>query len=148
VKDTISRYNEVAQTMTPPRPTLTWEVVEYVFLTDFDLLHEGREDIYGELWVEPARRAAMDQHYRLLRVEEEIQCLNLEVCRLVTYMGGRARFLAVEEGHLQEEGVEGLALQVQLLRMEHARFIEAAMTSKKSTGKHTLNTLFNVLSHC
>jgi hypothetical protein len=102
---------------------LTWEeVVEYAFLADFDLLREGREDIRGELWAQPAGRVAMDQHYRLLRADEEIQRLNVEIRRLVTYMGDEASFLDVEEGRLREEGEEGLALQVWLLRMEHARF--------------------------
>jgi hypothetical protein len=128
VKNAISSYNDVAQSMTPPRPTLTWEeVVEYAFLADFDLLREGREDIRGEPWAQPAGRAAMDQHYRLLCVDEEIQCLNVEIRRLVTYMGDEARFLTVEEGRLREEGEEGLALQVQLLRMERARFTSIHM---------------------
>ncbi|KAJ7343076.1 hypothetical protein DFH08DRAFT_963082 [Mycena albidolilacea] len=128
VKNAISKYNEVAQTMTPPRPTLTWEeVVEYAFLADFDLLREGREDIRGELWAQPAGQVAMDQHYRLLRADKEIQRLNVEIRRLVTYMGDEARFLAVEEGCLREEGEEGLATQVRLLRMERARFTDVHM---------------------
>jgi hypothetical protein len=128
VKNAISKYNEVAQTMTPPQPTLTWEeVVEYAFLADFDLLREGREDIYGELWAQPAGQVAMDQHYRLLHADEEIQCFNMEIHRLVTYMGDEARFLAVEEGCLREEGEERLATQVRLLCMERARFTDVHM---------------------
>ncbi|KAJ7772501.1 hypothetical protein B0H14DRAFT_3590063 [Mycena olivaceomarginata] len=51
IKTAIGRYNEAAEAMTPPKPTLNWEeVVEYAFLADFDLLREGREDIRGELW--------------------------------------------------------------------------------------------------
>ncbi|KAJ7749080.1 hypothetical protein DFH07DRAFT_961924 [Mycena maculata] len=46
VKAAIVRYNEVAEAMTLPKPTLDWEdIVEYAFLADFDLLREGREDI-------------------------------------------------------------------------------------------------------
>jgi hypothetical protein len=128
MKNAISSYNNIAQIMTPPRSTLTWEeVVEYVFLADFDLLHEGREDIRGEPWAQPTGRAAMDQHYRLLHADEEIQRLNVEIHRLITYMGDEARFLAIEEGHLQEEGKEGLALQVWLLCMERTRFTDVHM---------------------
>ncbi|KAJ6522597.1 hypothetical protein B0H19DRAFT_1224037 [Mycena capillaripes] len=123
VKNGITRYNDVAQTMTPPKPTLNWEeVVEYAFLADFDLLHKGQEDIRGELWAQPAGRAAMDQHYKLLRADEEIQCLNVEIRRLVTYMVDEAAFLAAEEGRLRKEGEEALAVQVGLLRMERVRF--------------------------
>ncbi|KAJ7351528.1 hypothetical protein DFH08DRAFT_957837 [Mycena albidolilacea] len=140
VKNAISNYNDVAQTMTPPRPTLTWEeVVEYAFLADFDLLCEGREDIRGEPWAQPAGRAAMDQHYKLLRVDEEIQHLNVEIRRLVTYMGDEARFLAIEEGRLREEGEEGLALQVQLLHMERARFTDVHMEQLTKLSKEPIS---------
>jgi hypothetical protein len=55
VKNAIMKYNEIAESMTPPKLTLSWdEVVEYAFLADFDLLREGREDICGELWTQPA----------------------------------------------------------------------------------------------
>ncbi|KAJ7821021.1 hypothetical protein B0H14DRAFT_2253421, partial [Mycena olivaceomarginata] len=41
IKTAIGQYNEVAEAMTPLKPTLNWEeVVEYVFLADFDLLRE------------------------------------------------------------------------------------------------------------
>ncbi|KAJ7707031.1 hypothetical protein B0H14DRAFT_3525882 [Mycena olivaceomarginata] len=84
IKTAIGRYNEAAEAMTPPKPTLNWEeVVEYAFLADFDLLREGREDIRGELWAQPAGRAAMDQHFKLLRADEEIQQLNVEIRRFV-----------------------------------------------------------------
>jgi hypothetical protein len=87
VKNTIAKYNEIAESMTPPKPTLNWdEVVEYAFLADFDLLRKGREDIRGELWAQPAGRAAMDQHFKLLCADEEILRLNIKIRRLVTYM--------------------------------------------------------------
>ncbi|KAJ6566685.1 hypothetical protein B0H19DRAFT_1374151 [Mycena capillaripes] len=136
VKNGITRYNEVAQTMTPPKPTLDWEeVVEYAFLADFDLLREEREDIRGELWAQPAGRAAMDQHYKLLRADEEIQRLNVEIRRLVTYMVDKAVFLAAEEGRLREEGEEALAVQVGLLRMERVRFTAVHMSRLTKLSK-------------
>ncbi|KAJ6603182.1 hypothetical protein DFH09DRAFT_1242728 [Mycena vulgaris] len=129
VKNAITTYNEVAQTMTPPKPTLDWEqVVEYAFLADFDLLREGREDIRGELWAQPAGRAAMDQHYKLLRADEEIQRLNVEIRRLVTYMADEAGFLSREEDRLREEGEGAIAVQVGLLRMERVRFTSLHMS--------------------
>ncbi|KAJ6498639.1 hypothetical protein DFH09DRAFT_1103086 [Mycena vulgaris] len=128
VKNAIASYNQVAQTMSPPKPTLDWEeVVEYAFLADFDLLREGREDIRGERWAQPAGRAAMDQHYKLLRADEEIARLNIEIRRLVTYMTDEEVFLRREEGRLREEGKEGMAVQVGLLRMERERFTQVHM---------------------
>jgi hypothetical protein len=103
-------YNEVAEAMTPPKPMLDWEeVVKYAFLTDFDLLREGREDIWGELWAQPAGRAAMDQHFKLLHADEEIQRLNMEIRRFVMYMTYEEAFLTREEGRLREEGRPGIA---------------------------------------
>ncbi|KAJ7310670.1 hypothetical protein DFH08DRAFT_918254 [Mycena albidolilacea] len=122
VKNAIAKYNGIAESMTPPKPTLNWnEVVEYAFLTDFDLLYEGREDICGELWAQPAGRAAMDQHFKLLRADEEILRLNIEIRRLVTYMVDEEAFLRREEECLRAEGKEGLAIQGGLLRMERGR---------------------------
>ncbi|KAJ7727652.1 hypothetical protein DFH07DRAFT_871547 [Mycena maculata] len=129
VKNAITRYNAAAESMTPSKPTLDWdEVVEYAFLADFDLLREGREDIRGELWAQPAGRAAMDQHYKLLRADEEIERLNIEIRRLVTYMRDEGEFLGREEGRLREEGKVGLAVQVGLLRMERGRFTSLHMS--------------------
>ncbi|KAF7365827.1 hypothetical protein MVEN_00456800 [Mycena venus] len=123
VKNVIAKYNEIAESMTPPKPTLNWEeVVEYVFLADFDLLREGRDDIRGELWAQPAGRAAMDQHFKLLRADEEIVRLNVEIRRLVMYMADEEAFLQCEEERLRVEGKEGLAVQTGLLRMERGRF--------------------------
>ncbi|KAJ7226507.1 hypothetical protein B0H12DRAFT_1205258 [Mycena haematopus] len=129
VKTAITTYNGIAESMTPPKPTLNWEeVVEYAFLADFDLLREGREDIRGEPWAQLAGRAAMDQHFKLLRADEEIVRLNVEIRRLVTFMKDEEAFLVVEEGSLRAEGKEGLAVQVGLLRMERARFTAVHMS--------------------
>ncbi|KAJ6569306.1 hypothetical protein B0H19DRAFT_939602, partial [Mycena capillaripes] len=69
----ITAYNAAANTMTPPMLTLDWEqVVEYAFLSDFDLLRESQEDIRQEAWALPSGRAAMDQHFKLLCATEEI----------------------------------------------------------------------------
>ncbi|KAJ7770254.1 hypothetical protein DFH07DRAFT_735608 [Mycena maculata] len=123
IKAAIVRYNDATEVMEPPMPTLDWEeVVECVFLADFDLLREGRQDIRQEPWALPAGRAAMDQHFKLLRADEEIQQLNVEIHRFVTYMVDEEAFLAREEGCLRMEGNKGIAQQVRLLRMERGRF--------------------------
>jgi hypothetical protein len=115
--------------MDPPQPTLDWEeVVECAFLADFDLLREAREDIRKEPWALPSGRAAMDQHFKLLRAEEEIQRLNIEIQRVVTYMVDEEAFLTCEEECLREEGKVGLAHQVHLVRMERGRFTALHMS--------------------
>ncbi|KAJ7902392.1 hypothetical protein B0H13DRAFT_2274934 [Mycena leptocephala] len=90
----ITRYNEAASALTPPRENLDWvDVVEYAFLADFDLLRDAREDIRQEPWALPSGRAAMDQHYKILRAHEEIERLNVEIRRFVTYMRDEEDFL-------------------------------------------------------
>ncbi|KAF8169554.1 hypothetical protein K438DRAFT_1909486 [Mycena galopus ATCC 62051] len=129
VRAAIERYNTAASAMTPQKPALEWDdVVEYAFLADFDLLRDAREDIRGETWAQPAGRAAMDQHFKLLRADEEILRLNVEIRRFVTYMGDEEAFLVREEGRLREEGKEGLAHQVALARMERAQFTTLHMS--------------------
>ena len=53
--------------LNPPRPPLSWEqVVEYMFLSDFNLLRDTRQDIRKEPWATPAGRLAMDGYFNLL----------------------------------------------------------------------------------
>ncbi|KAJ7749081.1 hypothetical protein DFH07DRAFT_961925 [Mycena maculata] len=70
----------------------------------------------------------MDQHYKLLRADEEIVRLNVEICHFVTYMVNEEAFLICEEGRLLEEGMAELASQVCRARMEQARFTTVHMT--------------------
>ncbi|KAJ6538073.1 hypothetical protein B0H19DRAFT_1213662 [Mycena capillaripes] len=129
VKTAITNYNTAAEAMAPQMPTLNWEqVVEYAFLSDFDLLREGREDIHQEPWALPAGCAAMDQHFKLLRTDEEIQRLNVEIRRLVTYIRDEDEFLSREGRRLREEGELALAHQVVLLRTERSRFTPLHMS--------------------
>ncbi|KAJ7048972.1 hypothetical protein C8F01DRAFT_1003511 [Mycena amicta] len=123
VKTALIRYNEAARTLVPPRPLLTWEeVVNYAFLADFDLLRLAREDIREAAWTRAGAREAMDQHFRILRAEEERVRLNVEIRRLVTYMRDEERFLVHQEGKLEEEGEFARACQVRKLRMLQGRF--------------------------
>ncbi|KAI6150233.1 hypothetical protein EDD17DRAFT_1513586 [Pisolithus thermaeus] len=74
-------YKLSAHACSPLHHQLTFEeVVEYMFLTDFDLLHHATcEDISQHPWASPATQVAMDQYFRVCCAEEEIKCLNVEV---------------------------------------------------------------------
>ncbi|KAJ7106247.1 hypothetical protein C8R44DRAFT_886135 [Mycena epipterygia] len=88
-----------AAVLDAPREGLSWEeVVDYIFLSDFDLLHSSHHDILSEGWVKPAGHAAMDQYFKIMRSDEEINCLNIEIRQLITYMGnedGGRKFASV-----------------------------------------------------
>src|SRR5271156_5544293 len=87
IRTALDRYNIAATALVPPRQLLDWEqVVEYAFLSDFDLLRDTRQDIRNRPWATPAARLAMDQSFKLRRAKEEIKRLNIEIRRFATYM--------------------------------------------------------------
>jgi hypothetical protein len=81
-------YNQAAQNLNPPRHKLTWDqIVEYTTLAEFELLRSGaREDIRNLEWANIRNREATVCHLKMLRAEEEIQRLNVEVKRLATWI--------------------------------------------------------------
>ncbi|KAK0471452.1 hypothetical protein IW261DRAFT_1425091 [Armillaria novae-zelandiae] len=104
------------------RPPLQWErVVEYAFLSDFDLLHDVRRDMSVHKWATPAGHKAMDTYFKICRVKEEIKCLNIEIQHVITYMH-------IEDAYLQrcEKSIAitspALALQVSHYQHGHERF--------------------------
>ncbi|KAF8210847.1 hypothetical protein K438DRAFT_1752611 [Mycena galopus ATCC 62051] len=68
VKSALDCYNVAAAAMTLPKPQLVWaQVVECAFLAEFDLLHEGREDIHAE----PCTSASMHMEH-LVRLSKQL----------------------------------------------------------------------------
>ncbi|KAJ7349932.1 hypothetical protein DFH08DRAFT_696262 [Mycena albidolilacea] len=81
MRSAINRYNDAAIVLDPPMPRLTWEqVVEYVFLADFDILRNTHVDMQLKLWTRPVYRLAIDCYFKILCACEEIKCLNIEIC--------------------------------------------------------------------
>jgi glutamate mutase epsilon subunit len=77
----------------------------------------------------------MDQHFKLLRADEEIQRLNVEIRRFVTYIHDEDEFLGRESRRLQEEGELALAHQVILRRSERSRFTPLHMSRLTELSK-------------
>ena len=108
----VGRYNVAAAALSPPRRELCWdEVVEYAFLADFDLLCDARQDIWSRPWATPAARQAMDGYFKLLRAEEEIVRLNVEIRRFLTFMRDKDAELSSKE---MEVGLTDFALAYQI----------------------------------
>ncbi|KAJ7310639.1 hypothetical protein DFH08DRAFT_918249 [Mycena albidolilacea] len=132
VKNAIDRYNDAALALDPPMASLTWEqVVEYTFLADFDILRDTWDKVQSRPWTRPAYRLAMDSYFKLCRAREEIQRLNIEIRRVVTWIRDENRFLLDQEESLRsEEGKSPedvemdqlLAVQVKLYRECRGRF--------------------------
>ncbi|KAJ7635425.1 hypothetical protein B0H17DRAFT_1149699 [Mycena rosella] len=112
VKTALTNYNLAAARLRPLRAPMTWEqVVDYAFLSDFNLLQDGREDIREEPWAKPAGRLAMDMYFKLEQATEEIEQLNLEIPRFLTYMRDEEDFLCREVVRICDKDGDALAHQ-------------------------------------
>ena len=81
----LNEYNKQAQCL--GRPVLDFQqVVEYSFLSEFELLHTSRNDITQRPWAHPLVRNAMISWMKIQRAKEEITRLNVEARRLRTYI--------------------------------------------------------------
>ncbi|KAF9037083.1 hypothetical protein BJ165DRAFT_1353764, partial [Panaeolus papilionaceus] len=101
IRNALERYNAAASALNPPKPHLAWDsVVEYAFLADFDLLSETRSDIRERAWAKAASRALLDQYFKIKRAREEIQRLNVEIPRLVTFIRDEEALLLGKEKEL------------------------------------------------
>jgi hypothetical protein len=121
IRTALTKYNEAAADLFPPRSPLSWEeIVEYAFLADFDLLRDTREDIRQRPWATPAARLAMDSYFKLLRAEEEILRLNVEVRRFATFIRDENQYLHTMEQ--QNHSQQTLAFQIRMKRMEMGRY--------------------------
>ena len=73
IQTALAKYNHAAASLRPAHQELAWEeVVEYAFLSDFDLLRDAHQDIRSQPWATPAGHQAMDGYFKLLCSEEEI----------------------------------------------------------------------------
>ncbi|KAJ6573774.1 hypothetical protein DFH09DRAFT_1246596 [Mycena vulgaris] len=87
VRHALSEYNAAAILLHPPRDQVTWaEVANLASVAEFDLLKDTRTDIRTLPWAEPARREAMVLYFGIKRAKEEIQRLDVEITRLLTFM--------------------------------------------------------------
>lgn len=121
VRNAIERYNTVALSMDPPMPTLSWdEVVNYGFLSEFDLLRDTRDSVRSRPWTRRSYRLAMDSYFKILRAREEIKRLNIEIKRLVTWIDDEDLFLRKKEEE-HKESDPALAFQISVYRQRRAR---------------------------
>ncbi|KAG1789326.1 hypothetical protein EV424DRAFT_1476376 [Suillus variegatus] len=136
IRSALNTYNAIAEAMHPPRKTLKWdEVVEYAFLADFDLLCDTRADVSQRPWASPVARRAMDLYFKMCRAREEIQRLNMEVRRLVTYIQDEDKYLRACEDQLKAVSPT-LAHQVAIHRNVRGRF-----NSRHLKRVHEISTL-------
>ncbi|KAF8164215.1 hypothetical protein K438DRAFT_1617700, partial [Mycena galopus ATCC 62051] len=110
--NTLHRYNMAAEVLDPPSHLLTWaEVVDYTFLSNFDILRNPDTTSSIRAWATPAAHQLLDSYYKLERAREETQRLNIEICHFVTHMNDEETFLVQRESEIKAED-PGLAFFV------------------------------------
>jgi len=115
IKTALDQYNITAQSLSPPHCTLTLEeVVEYTFLSDFQLLQDTHEDISQRPWASPMACLVLDMFFKMCHAQEEIIQLNVEIRCFVTYLQDKDWYLhACEEKLLTSH--PALAYQIRVL---------------------------------
>ncbi|KAJ3806841.1 hypothetical protein F5876DRAFT_90874 [Lentinula aff. lateritia] len=124
IQSAIIEYNTIADKMKPKRQQVDWEeVVEYAFLSEFDILRDTREDIRERPWAVPANRVIITQFFKVIGAEDELSRVHQEIRRLITYMQREKDELMTREQELIPTNPM-LALQVRNFRRERGQFHE------------------------
>ncbi|KAF7304501.1 hypothetical protein HMN09_00852700 [Mycena chlorophos] len=98
----VDAYNTLAAQQVPPKPLINWnDISKQNFLSDFTLLRESDSQILERPWARPVNRQLMDDYFRLVRAKEEIQRLDIEIKRTVTFIRDEGTFLRSKEGELR-----------------------------------------------
>ncbi|KAF8587248.1 hypothetical protein K439DRAFT_854298 [Ramaria rubella] len=72
IRTAIKHYNDAAMARRPARATLDpKDVLDYVFLTEFDLLRDARDDIRNQPWARAPERLASVAYFKIRRSLEE-----------------------------------------------------------------------------
>ncbi|KAK7022491.1 hypothetical protein R3P38DRAFT_2532722 [Favolaschia claudopus] len=135
IRAALARYNEAALALTPPRRRLEWEeVIEFGFLSYFDILRDVQGNAAIRPWATPAARQLMDTYFKIKRAREEIDRLNVEIRRLVTYIRDEKEFLVKKEEEVKKTDPD-LAFFVRQYRMRRGRFDELHMAKLQELKK-------------
>jgi hypothetical protein len=87
IRTALDKYNKLAVSQNPRRPTLQYsKVISYAVLGEFDLLKHSRHEILTKPWTNPTHREMAVKHFKVLRAREEIIRLNIEIFRLQAWV--------------------------------------------------------------
>jgi hypothetical protein len=141
IKTAIERYNELAEGLGKPR--LTWEqVVEYTFLSDFDILRDPSNDLAAKPWARPVFRELMDRYFKIQGARGEIKRLNVEIPRVVTWIRDEDSFLrAVETALRNPEEKSSAQLEMDTLVAAHVKLYRERWSQFSDTHLRRFKTL-------
>lgn len=102
IRTAVKNYNIAATALTTPRPTLDVHVVlNHVYLGQFDLLRDSRNEVLQKAWAQPAEREAATAFFKLARSREEVRRVNVEARRLRTFIEDEEEDLLMHAQRLQ-----------------------------------------------
>ncbi|KAF8515748.1 hypothetical protein JB92DRAFT_3114698 [Gautieria morchelliformis] len=88
------KYNFLTPKQDPPRPQLEYrDIAGYGMLVDFELLKHSRHDIMEKPWSIAANHLFTSKYFKIIRANEEIQRLNVEIHRMRTWVDDEDRHL-------------------------------------------------------
>ncbi|KAI6129957.1 hypothetical protein EV401DRAFT_2054431 [Pisolithus croceorrhizus] len=120
IRAALTHYNTTVKAL--GRQTLEFdEVVEYAFLADFDLLRDTWQDVSTRPWALPTAQLTINTYFKLCWAEEEVVRLNVEICRIVTYLVDKDRYVRACEA-LYQGAHPALAYQISRYRTIHSQF--------------------------
>lgn len=132
----MNQYNHHAAKLR--RPKLSFDkVIEHDFISEFDLLRDGRQDIRAKPWAETNNRLLRDTFYKVERAREEIARLNVEIGRLRGWM-------SAEQSHyancltLEQDPFLAAELKRRLIEMRKMHVnVERHLSQCESLGGYT-----------
>ncbi|KAJ7778907.1 hypothetical protein B0H16DRAFT_1837980 [Mycena metata] len=117
IRNALKSYNTAAKSMVPPARQLRWdEVIEYAFLSDFDLLRK------------PAELSEIQ------RAREEIQRCNIEIHRVITSIRDEKIFLMAKEDEVRQSN-PGLAWCIRRYRFRREQYNSTHMQRFQDLAK-------------
>ncbi|KAJ7696762.1 hypothetical protein B0H17DRAFT_929031, partial [Mycena rosella] len=134
IRCAIAVYNDAGAALNPLRKHIMFaDIIHTTSLAEFNLLCEMQADIHEQAWTQPTYHEAGILYFGIKHVKEEIECLKIEILRLIMYL--------VDE-HIDYYTAIALALIVNpLLAMElQQRWLHASRIST-SICKHLASTV-------
>ncbi|KAL5480620.1 hypothetical protein ACEPAI_1891 [Sanghuangporus weigelae] len=113
IRTAVLKYNQAALNLPTPRTPIDMsDVLEYVFVGEFNLLRESHYDILKKPWMQPTAREAVATYFKLQRSHEKLARLTIEQRRLLVFMKDVEIEMKQQLGELEKES-EQLAFQLQ-----------------------------------
>ncbi|OCH88551.1 hypothetical protein OBBRIDRAFT_734191 [Obba rivulosa] len=91
IHSALKKYNTLARQMDPPAPTLEWkDVLNYTFVSEFDLLRHSHSSSTSEVgtrpWAVPFNREIAAKYWKIRGAYDELKRLHIEIPRLRTHI--------------------------------------------------------------